>query len=105
MEVSNVGTIEGTWVQGVLQGKAVVTYAGGERFEGMYANNRRNGPGVDFRLDGSKEECRWIEDVRQSPCTASRRTASASSSKTATWPELIGRSTSLRYQEFCACQR
>lgn len=69
VEVSNVGTIEGTWTQGVLQGKAVVTYASGERFEGMYANNKRNGPGVDFRLDGSKEECRWIEDVRQSPCT------------------------------------
>jgi hypothetical protein len=46
-----------------------VTYATGERFEGMYVNNKRNGAGVDFRTDGSKEECRWIEDVRQSPCT------------------------------------
>ncbi len=69
VEVSNVGTIEGTWSQGVLQGKAVVTYATGERFEGMYVNNRRNGPGVDIRRDGSKEECRWIEDVRQPACT------------------------------------
>ena len=27
------------------------------------------GLGVDTRRDGSKEECRWVEDTRQPQCT------------------------------------
>ena len=66
VEVSSVATIDGAWVAGALQGKAVVQYANGERFEGQYVNGRRN---VDTRTDGSKEECQWIDDVRQPKCT------------------------------------
>jgi len=69
VEVSNIATIDGTWFEGALQGKAVVQYVGGERFEGQYVNGKRSGLGVDTRRDGSKEECRWVEDVRQPACT------------------------------------
>ncbi|HOZ28807.1 MAG TPA: hypothetical protein PLH23_15260, partial [Hyphomonadaceae bacterium] len=57
VEVGSVATIDGTWVEGALQGRAVVQYATGERFEGQYVNGKRNGVGTDTRLDGSKEEC------------------------------------------------
>ena len=69
VEVGSVATIDGMWVEGALQGLAVVQYASGERFQGQYANGKRNGVGTDTRLDGSKEECRWIDDVRQPNCT------------------------------------
>lgn len=69
IEVSSVATIDGTWAEGLLQGRAVVQYVTGERFEGQYVNGKRNGPGTDTRVDGSKEECRWIDDVRQPACT------------------------------------
>ncbi len=69
VEVGSIATIDGTWAEGLLQGRATVQYATGERFEGQYVNGKRNGPGVDTRLDGSKEECRWIDDVRQPACT------------------------------------
>lgn len=69
VEVGNVATIDGTWIAGALQGKAVVQYQTGERFEGQYVNGKRNGLGVDTRRDGSKEECRWVEDTRQPQCT------------------------------------
>ena len=63
VEVGSVATIDGTWVEGALQGRAVVQYATGERFEGQYVNGKRNGVGTDTRLDGSKEECGWIDDA------------------------------------------
>ena len=69
VEVGSVATIDGTWVEGALQGRAVVQYATGERFEGQYVNGKRNGVGTDTRLDGSKEECGWIDDARQPNCT------------------------------------
>jgi len=69
VEVSNIATIDGTWIEGALQGKATVQYSTGERFEGAYVNSKRNGLGVTVRKDGSKEECRWVEDVQQQPCT------------------------------------
>jgi hypothetical protein len=69
VEVSNIATIDGTWADGSLQGKATVQYSTGERFEGIYVNSKRNGVGVTTRRDGSKEECRWIDDVSQQPCT------------------------------------
>ncbi len=69
MEQSNTGTLNGVWTNGMLNGLVKVTYANGLRFEGMYVNNKRNGIGTDFLSDGSKEECNWIADVRQQPCT------------------------------------
>ena len=48
---------------------AIVTYASGEHFEGLYANGKRNGKGTDFLKDGSKLECSWIDDTRQPLCT------------------------------------
>lgn len=69
VEESNAGTLNGMWVNGMLNGQVTVTYASGTHFEGLYVNNKRNGIGTDFLKDGSKEQCNWIEDVRQSPCT------------------------------------
>jgi hypothetical protein len=68
IETGPVATFDGTWANGVLEGKAVVTYATGERFEGVFTAGKRNGLGIDTRTDGSKEECRWVNDVRQEPC-------------------------------------
>ncbi len=69
VETGGVATFDGQWVDGMLQGKAVVVYATGERFDGLYARGQRNGLGVETRKDGSKEECQWIADIRQQPCT------------------------------------
>lgn len=69
VEVSQTGTLNGVWSDGVLSGMVTVTYADGARFEGLYANGKRNGKGVDFLKDGSKAECNWVNDVRQEPCT------------------------------------
>ena len=68
VEQSNAGTLNGVWSNGMLNGKVLVTYPNGTRFEGMYASNKRNGIGTDFLSDGSREECNWVNDVRQSPC-------------------------------------
>jgi len=69
IETGPVANFNGTWTNGALNGKAIITYATGDRFEGMFANGKRNGLGVDTRLDGSKEECTWVNDVQQKPCT------------------------------------
>jgi hypothetical protein len=68
VETSAIATVDGQWKNGLLEGKALLIYPSGERFEGVYANGRRNGPGIETRRDGSKEECGWINDVRQQPC-------------------------------------
>jgi hypothetical protein len=68
VEQSNAGTLNGVWSNGMLNGKVLVTYPNGTRFEGMYASNKRHGIGTDFLSDGSREECNWVNDVRQSPC-------------------------------------
>jgi hypothetical protein len=47
----------------------VISYATGDRFEGTFTAGKRNGVGLDTRRDGSREECRWIDDVRQPACT------------------------------------
>ncbi len=69
VEVSNQGTLNGIWTKGLLGGMVTVTYADGTHFEGMYANGKRNGKGTDFLKDGSKQECTWVDDVRQPLCT------------------------------------
>jgi MORN repeat len=47
----------------------VITYTTGQRFEGMFAGGKRNGLGIETRADGSKAECQWANDARQTPCT------------------------------------
>jgi hypothetical protein len=60
---------DGQWVNGQLEGKAtVLTIATGVRFEGQFAGGRRNGLGVETLSDGSKLECRFVNDVAQKPC-------------------------------------
>ena len=68
VEQSSSGTLNGVWSNGVLNGKVRVTYTAGGSFEGLYKDNRRNGLGTDVLTDGSREECNWINDVRQTPC-------------------------------------
>jgi hypothetical protein len=68
VETGPQATIDGTYNNGVLEGRATLVYATGERFEGVYAGGKRNGMGIETRRDNSKEECRWVNDVRQQPC-------------------------------------
>jgi hypothetical protein len=68
VETGPQATIDANWVNGVLQGRATLVYATGERFEGEYLGGKRNGLGIETRRDNSKEECRWVNDVRQTPC-------------------------------------
>ncbi len=69
VEFSNQGTLNGVWTNGMLSGMVTVTYADGTHFEGLFANGKRNGKGTDFLKDGSKQECTWVNDVRQPLCT------------------------------------
>lgn len=69
VEMSSQGTLNGVWTKGMLSGMVTVTYADGTHFEGLYANGKRNGKGTDFLKDGSKQECTWIDDIRQPLCT------------------------------------
>ena len=54
-------TYEGTFRAGVLQGKGVMTAAGGDRYEGNYKDGKRDGRGVyttgaGHRYDGEFHE-------------------------------------------------
>ncbi len=61
-------TFDAEWLDGVLQGNATVVSSNGVRFEGLFAGGKRNGIGLKILSDGSKLECRFIEDVAQKPC-------------------------------------
>jgi hypothetical protein len=57
------------WTNGLLNGKVTVVYATATRFEGHVRQQQAQRHRHGFPEDGSKEECNWIDDVRQSPCT------------------------------------
>jgi hypothetical protein len=68
VETGPSATFDGQWLDGVLNGKVVATFSTGQRYEGMYANGKRHGMGIETQADGTREECNWINDVRQTPC-------------------------------------
>lgn len=68
VETGPSGSIDGMWVDGALSGKVSMVYPTGEKFDGMYQGGKRNGVGTETRLDGSKQECTWVNDVAQQPC-------------------------------------
>jgi hypothetical protein len=68
VETGPAATFDGTWTDGVLNGRAVVTYATGARFEGAFANGKRHGVGVETFADGTKEECNWVNGVKPPRC-------------------------------------
>jgi len=70
VETGGPATFDGEWKAGVLDGKATVTYPNGVRFDGLFAGGKRNGLGYEILSDGlSKEECMWVNDTAQQPCT------------------------------------
>jgi len=69
MESGPNGAIDGAWLDGALNGQVSMIYPTGEKFEGAYQAGKRNGLGTETRLDGSKQECTWVNDARQEPCT------------------------------------
>lgn len=54
--------MEGGRVAGHLQGKGILTLPDGERFEGMWKDDRRNGPGTIVGADGKRLSGVWIND-------------------------------------------
>src|SRR5262249_26313058 len=68
IESGPTATFDGLWVDGVLNGKAVATFADGSKFEGVFVNGKRNGIGIDTYADGTRQQCNYVNDVRQGNC-------------------------------------
>jgi hypothetical protein len=54
--------MDGARVAGHLQGRGVLTLPNGDRFEGMWKNDRRNGPGTFIGADGKRMSGVWVDD-------------------------------------------
>ncbi len=50
----------GEWKQGMMNGKGIMTWQDGLRYEGLWFNNLRHGKGKLYRTDGEIEICDWI---------------------------------------------
>lgn len=61
-EKCSLGTIEGTWVEGALNGQATSTYTNGICYTGEYFNNRKHGSGVLTVKDSYTYEGSFVDD-------------------------------------------
>jgi len=62
------GSFDGEWVNGVLNGPAIVTAPDGSRYEGPYVNGKREGVAVETLANGAQQQCRWVAGERKKPC-------------------------------------
>ena len=56
------GRYEGEYRDGIFHGRGVFAYANGNRYEGEYRDGRRNGRGVYMWADGARYEGEYRDD-------------------------------------------
>ena len=61
---SELGTYDGSWANGQRTGLGVQSFANGNRYEGHWLNDKKEGPGRFFYRSTNKVyEGEWVDDI------------------------------------------
>lgn len=60
--------IEIEWQEGVISNSGTIIYKNGSRYTGEIRDNKRNGLGQLYLVDGTKYDCNWLNDDKVGDC-------------------------------------